>query len=357
MVLNVGHSHIVSQQKRISVVIPIYNEVQLLDELTSRVKGMLQQQPQYDWQIIYVNDGSQDGSHLKMRQLAEQHPWLTCMHLSRNFGHQIAISAGIDHASGDAVIVMDGDLQDPPEVIPEMLELWKAGYDVVYGTRKQRKGENYLKLVTAMVFYRFLQRLSSISIPLDTGDFRLMARPVVNALCHMREKNRFIRGMVSWTGYRQTSILYERDCRYAGKTKFSLLKMVRFATDGLLSFSKVPLQIITSLGFIISLCSFLAIPVIIYMRLTMSMGMMALGWSSLMVILLLQGGILLICFGMLGEYMGRIFDEVIDRPLYLVSRIEAGCHTDARLPDVERRPVSTSHLTSKEMKLYEYTAG
>ncbi len=307
----------------ISVVIPIYNEFETLPELSSRLDGMIQahSNTQEEWEVIFVNDGSADGSGQVLSNLSDQYHWANALHLSRNFGHQTAISAGIDFAQGDAVIVMDGDLQDPPELLPKMVERWLSGYDVVYATRKHREGETPFKLITAKVFYRLLKKLSDVDIPLDTGDFRLMSRPVVNAFSMMRERNRFIRGMVSWVGFSQSALYYERDERSHGETKYTLVKMIRFAIDGLLSFSSVPLQWITSLGFIISGFSFLAVLAVFYISLVMQIALP--GWSSLMVGILMMGGIQLICMGMIGEYVGRIFDEVRKRPLYLISKIDS----------------------------------
>ncbi len=329
-------------QKIISVVIPVYNEIGTLPVLTERVAQVIAQLPQFQWEVVYVNDNSSDGSEKLLPQLAEKYPWLSVIHFSRNFGHQIAITAGIDYAQGDAVVVMDGDLQDPPELIPEMVELWQEGFDVVYATRQQREGESLFKLLTASLFYRLFRKMSEVKIPLDTGDFRLMSRPVVNALSQMREKSRFIRGMVSWVGFSQTSLLYERDKRYEGETKYTLFKMMRFAMDGLLSFSKVPLQWITTLGFIISASSFIGILLVLYQ--TMVLHDTIRGWSSLMVVVLFLGGVQLICVGMVGEYVARIFDEVRQRPLYLIQRI-----------DSRRMSNTASESLSEEIQLYDHS--
>lgn len=311
------------EKKTISLVIPILNEENVLDELFQRVSAVVDAHPAYDWQVVCVNDGSTDGSGQKLTTLSGKAPWLTVLHLSRNFGHQIAISAGVDHTRGDAVIVMDGDLQDPPELISEMLTHWEAGHDVVYATRKRREGEGFFKRATAAAYYRLLGRLSDVPIPLDTGDFRLMSRPVVNALRRMPEKNRFVRGMVSWVGFSQMPVYYERDKRYAGNTKYSLLHMAIFALDGLMSFSKVPLRWITTLGFFMSLSSLLSMVGVVILKLA-DYKELETGWSSLMGGILMLGGIQLICLGMIGEYVGRIFDEVRGRPLYLIRRIDAG---------------------------------
>jgi polyisoprenyl-phosphate glycosyltransferase len=312
----------------VSMVVPVYNEVDILPELTRRLAGVVNNSPDtVQWEVLYINDGSHDGSGEAIQQLVLTYPWLKAVHLSRNFGHQIAISAGIDFALGDVVVLMDGDLQDPPELVPDMLALWQQGYDVVYATRRHREGENWFKTTTAALYYRFLRYLSGIDIPLDTGDFRLMGRNVVDAIKQMPEKSRFIRGMVSWTGFRQTPIYYDRDARYSGETKYTLIKMTRVAMDGVMSFSRLPLQWIMSAGFIISTVSFLLAVLVLCLRFFTAVPVQA-GWSSLMIAILMLGGIQLICLGMLGEYIGRIFDEVRGRPLYLVSGL--AMHPDAR---------------------------
>lgn len=306
-------------RQKISIVVPLYNEAETLPALMARLAALVQAQHTFDWEVVCVNDGSFDATADALDRLSDTHGWLAVVHLSRNFGHQIAISAGMDFAHGDAVIIMDGDLQDPPELIPDLIAQWQAGYEVVYATRKIRHGESWLKIWTAKLFYRFLQKLSDVYIPLDTGDFRLMSRPVVNALGQMREKNRFVRGMVSWLGFRQTSVMYEREKRHAGETGYTLFKMLRFALDGLIAFSTVPLQWITTLGYCFALSSFVGIGIVVYLKYSGQVYIEP-GWPSVMIGLLLLGGIQLICLGMLGEYIGRIFDEVRGRPLYVVGR-------------------------------------
>jgi dolichol-phosphate mannosyltransferase len=307
--------------KQISLVVPLYNEAAVLEELTRRIAGMIEAHAGYQWQVVYVNDGSTDASEPLLAQLAARHGWLSVLHLSRNFGHQVAISAGLDHAAGDAVILMDGDLQDPPELIGELLSQWEAGYDVVYATRRRREGESVFKRWSASIYYRFLRMLTDVPIPLDTGDFRLLSRPVADAVRRMPERNRFVRGMVSWAGYRQTAVHYERDRRYGGTTKYSLLRMIRFAMDGLMSFSKVPLQWITTFGFLISGVSFIGVLIVLYKKYIANVYIEP-GWPSVMLSILMLGGIQLICMGMIGEYVGRIFDEVRNRPLYLIRRVD-----------------------------------
>ncbi len=358
---------LLTNQLTVSLVIPIYNEIGILDALTERIGQLIGELGDYRWEVIYVNDGSKDGSTEKMSELAEAHSWLSSMHLSRNFGHQIAISAGIDYACGDAVIVMDGDLQDPPELIIGMLEKWREGFDVVYATRKSREGETPFKLFTASLFYRLLNKYSEIPIPLDTGDFRLMSRPVVNALSHMRERNRFIRGLVSWIGFKQTPIYYERDKRVEGETKYTLIKMMKFAVDGLLSFSKVPLQLITQLGLFIAGVSFLTILTVIYMTLFTDIPVVR-GWASLMIMTMLLGGVQLVCIGVIGEYVGRIFDESRGRPMYLIRNIDtpvsfrlAPTEHQAHLNSINNEnnihvnPKPLNRPQTEEIVLHEYT--
>ena len=306
-------------QNRISVVVPIFNEEKILPELTLRISNVIALLPQYRWEVIYVNDGSSDHSAAIMEQLTRHYTFLKIIHLSRNFGHQTAITAGTDYASGDAVILMDGDLQDPPDLIPEMIDKWLDGFDVVTAKRKHRNGESRFKLATAFLFYRTLRLLADTSIPVDTGDFRLMSRAVVDAVKSMPERSRFLRGMVSWVGFRHTEIEYERSERFEGQTKYTLLKMLRLASNGLLSFSRVPLQAIMALGVFFSGISFIGILIVLYQTLILKSTVR--GWSSLMISFLFMGGIQLVCLGMIGSYVGRIFDEVRARPLYFIQRI------------------------------------
>lgn len=335
-------------QQRVSIVIPVYNEQDTLPELFARLQAVVTDQSEYDWELLFVNDGSLDASGgILSRRASEMQAsdtlGVSVIHLSRNFGHQVAISAGIDLAQGDAVIVMDGDLQDPPEVIPDMLAQWREGYHVVYATRRARPGDTPFKRASASLFYRLLSRLAAIEIPLDTGDFRLMSREVVNALSVMRERNRFIRGLVSWIGYPQTAVYYSRERRRHGETKFSLWQMARFAIDGIVSFSTVPLQWITTLGFAISVMSFAASLWVLYLRFFQP-ELVVLGWSSTLLGILLLGGIQLVCVGMVGEYVGRIYDEVRRRPLYLIEKIEGKSSSVS---------FSSKYPCNKEVVLYE----
>ena len=305
---------------KISVVVPLFNEASNIPALTERLRRVIEQNPTLQWEVLYVNDGSSDESDWLLSNLTLKYSWLTAVHLSRNFGHQNAITAGMDHSTGDAVVVMDGDLQDPPELIPKMVACWQDGNDVVYATRIARRGETGFKKFTAAAFYRILKTLTDTPIPVDTGDFRLMSRAVIDALQQMPERNRFVRGMVSWTGFTQTSLKYERDERLHGRTKFSFIKMLRFGVNGILSFSKVPLDFIVSLGLLFSLGSFVGILFVLYETFVLKSTVR--GWGSMMVAILFMGGIQLISIGMVGEYVGRIFDEVRKRPTYIVQRIQ-----------------------------------
>lgn len=299
----------------LSVVVPVYNEEMVIREMHSRLTNVLDSYG-IDYEILFVNDGSQDGTLGIVKQLCNQDKRIKLISFSRNFGHQIAITAGMDKASGQAVVIIDADLQDPPELIIKMLEKWKEGYHVVYATRKKREGESLFKSFTASVFYRMLKRLTPVDIPVDTGDFRLMDRKVVEQLKKMRERARFVRGMVSWVGFRQSKVEYVRQKRFAGETKYPIKKMLRFAVDGILSFSQVPLKISSVFGFISSGFSFFLIIygfVIKYFFPQRSIP----GWASLFVAILFIGGVQLMCLGILGEYLGRIYAEIQKRPLYI----------------------------------------
>ncbi len=275
---------------------------------------------------MLVNDGSWDRSYEIMRDLHEQDPRVHVINFSRNFGHQIAITAGTDYAQGNAVIIIDADLQDPPSVIAEMIEKWREGYEVVYAVRKERKGETKFKLWTASLFYRLINRITGVNIPLDTGDFRLMDRKVVDALRRIREHHRFMRGLSVWVGFKQTGVEYVREERYAGETKYPLSKMLRFALDGITSFSYFPLQLATYFGFIIAGLSILAIILTVILRLSGSQAFF--GQATTLVMVLFLGGIQLISLGIIGEYLGRIYEEVKNRPLYIVDEAIGFPETD-----------------------------
>jgi glycosyltransferase involved in cell wall biosynthesis len=325
----------------ISVVVPLYNEEGNVPELIRRITAIMDRVvlPSESYEIVAVNDGSRDGTIAALRAARAQQPRLGIVDLSRNFGHQIAATAGIDTASGDAVVLMDGDLQDPPELIEGFLEKWREGYDVVYATRKTRKGESFFKLLTARIFYRAIRRMTNVSIPVDTGDFRLMSRRVVNALALTREKHRFLRGLVSWVGFNQVGIEYERDARHSGETKYPLSKMLRFAIDGITSFSEIPLRFATYLGFVVSGFAFFYGILVVVLKIY---GFNEPGYTSMMVAILFLGGVQLITIGIAGEYLGRIYDQVKERPLYLVASVERGTplvSVPAPAPAPQREPI------------------
>jgi polyisoprenyl-phosphate glycosyltransferase len=299
----------------LSVVVPCANEEQVLRETNLRLIAALEQISS-NFEIVYVDDGSTDSTPELLRELGLQESRIRVVRFSRNFGHQVAITAGLEHTRGDAVAIIDADLQDPPEVIREFFDKWTEGYDVVYGVRAEREGENTFKLWTAKLFYRCISRLSDTAIPLDTGDFRLMDRSVVDALLTMPERDRFVRGMVSWLGYSQAAVPYRRAPRFAGNTKFSFLKMMRFATDGIVSFSILPLRIATWIGFAASGVALVGLVLTLLARF-FATGLVK-GWTSTMIAIYFIGGVQLVCMGIIGEYVGRIYGESKRRPLYVV---------------------------------------
>jgi len=301
---------------RYSIVAPVFNEEGILEELHRRVTEVMDTLDE-PYELVLVNDGSTDRSLDLMLQLRERDDRVKIINFSRNFGHQVAITAGLDYAQGDAVIIIDADLQDPPEVILDLIAKWKEGYEVVYAVREARKGETWFKEFTAKLFYRLMSRITDVEIPKDAGDFRLTDRKVVKALRAIRERHRFMRGLSVWTGFRQTGVTYVRAERYAGETKYPLRKMLRFALDGITSFSYLPLQIATYLGFAIASISLIAIIAVVFLRLYGRHAL--LGQATTLVSVLFLGGIQLIFLGIIGEYLGRIYDEVKARPLYLVS--------------------------------------
>ena len=299
-----------------SIVVPIFNEEAIIPELHRRLSAMLDGLDGPS-ELILVNDGSRDRSIELMRDIAARDPRVKVLSFSRNFGHQMAITAGIDHAAGEAVVVIDADLQDPPEVIPDLIKAWQNGAELVYAQRSERKGETLFKKFTASFFYRLITSMTDLKIPVDTGDFRLMDRKVVEALKAVREHHRFMRGLSIWVGFKQAGVQYVRQERFAGETKYPLKKMVRFATDGITSFSYVPLQLATTAGFIFAGVALVSIPVVAILRLLGNnfFG----GQATTLIAVLLLGGVQLIFLGILGEYLGRIYDEVKKRPLYIVS--------------------------------------
>jgi len=299
-----------------SVVVPVYNEQQTLPELLSRLGAVMR--PLGDYELIFVDDGSTDGTLEILRRSVSSDPRVRVLSFSRNFGHQTAITAGLHRAGGRAVVVMDGDLQDPPEVIPEMARKWKEGFEVVYAVRRTRKG-NPLKRAAYAVFYRLLARLSDIKIPLDAGDFGLMDRRVVDQINAMPERTRFVRGLRSWVGFRQAPVVYDRQERFAGRPKYTLRKLVKLGLDGMFSFSAVPLRAATALGFVVSILALLYILKILYWYFFYPPEEVARlkGWATTVTAILFLGGVQLIAIGVLGEYMGRIYEEVKQRPHYI----------------------------------------
>ena len=299
-----------------TIIAPIYNEIENIPELYPRVRDVMDQTGE-SWELIMVDDGSTDGSIDIIHKLAENDERVRPIIFARNFGHQIAVTAGIDYSRGDAVIIIDADLQDPPEVILDLIEQWRAGFDVVYAVREERSGESWFKKATASLFYRLMYRITDVDIPLDTGDFRLMDKKVITVMSQMREKHRFLRGMSAWVGFKQTGVKYKRKPRYAGETKYPLSKMIKLALNAVTSFSYFPLQLATHLGFIAAGLSVLAIPIVVILRLTTDTAL--LGQATTLIIVLFLGGVQLISLGIIGEYIGRIYDETKDRPLYIVA--------------------------------------
>lgn len=303
-----------------SIVVPVYDEQDALPELYERLTWLLERLDG-DAEVILVDDGSRDDSYALMLDLNKRDPRFKLLQLSRNFGHQVAITAGLDFAAGRAVIVMDADLQDPPETVLAMTERWREGFEVVYGVRGERHGETRFKRITAAVFYRLLQRLADVEIPADAGDFRLLDRKALDAYLAMREHDRYVRGMVSWVGFNQIGVPYSRDERRAGKTKYPFRKMIKFAADGIVSFSNAPLRLALGLGFIVSASSFIYGFVAILLNVTGAFTVP--GWTSTIIVTSFLGGVQLIVLGVIGEYVGRTYVETKGRPLYIVNR-EAG---------------------------------
>lgn len=309
----------------LSIVIPVYNEEQVIPQLYARLLDLFKEFdarfgiPSHAIEVILVNDGSRDNSLPILVGLTSQHDSFKVLNLSKNFGHQIAVTAGIEYAEGNSVVLLDADLQDPPEFILDLYQKHKEGYEVVYAVRKQRKGESFFKRITAKLFYRLMRLMTKIDIPVDTGDFRIMSREVVDVLKSMQEKHRFLRGMITWIGFKQIGLPYQRNERFAGKSKYPLRKMIKFAWDGITSFSSTPLRTVSYLGIFIAFLAFLYSLYVVYVKIytdeTIS------GWSSLMIVVLLMSGLNLITLGMIGEYIGRLSEESKNRPLYIVEKI------------------------------------
>jgi dolichol-phosphate mannosyltransferase len=298
-----------------SIVAPIYNEIDNLSELYRRVKEVMDSSGE-SWELILVDDGSTDGSTDKIRELAQQDKAVRPVIFARNFGHQVAITAGWDYARGDAVVIIDADLQDPPEVILELAKKWKEGYEVVYAVRGEREGETWFKKFTAAMFYRLIYSITDVKIPVDTGDFRLMDRKVVDVMKQMKERHRFPRGMSAWVGFKQVGVTYRRAARVAGVTKYPFRKMLKLAVNAITGFSYFPLQVATYVGFFSAGIAILAIPVVVYMRMMGSGAFF--GQATTLIAVLFLGGVQLISLGILGEYVGRLYDEAKGRPLYIV---------------------------------------
>ena len=314
----------VLKSPEISIVVPLYNEEKnirlMYDRLVSSILKITS-----NFEIIYVNDGSNDNSFLELLKLSNEDERVKYINFSRNFGHQIAVTAGLDYSKGAAVVIIDGDLQDPPEVIPEMYAMYKEGFEVVYGQRLKRKGDNFFKKITAKYFYRILKKITSINIPLDTGDFRLIDQKIVKDLKNMPEQNKFLRGQIAWLGYRQTSVFFERDERKFGETGYPFSKMLKFALDGITGFSDVPLQFVTKTGIFISFISFLVILYAIFSHFILERTIT--GWTSLIISSMFIGGVQLISVGIIGEYISRINKNVQNRPLYIVSETNIEANT------------------------------
>ena len=299
----------------ISIVIPIYNEQEGIPELYNRLRESVEKISS-DYEMIFVNDGSKDNSLAELIRLSQQDSRVFYIQFSRNFGHQIAVTAGLDRCKGQSVVIIDGDLQDPPELIVDLYNKHKEGYDVVYAARRKRKGEGLFKKITAKLFYRIMKRITSIDIPLDTGDFRLMDQKVVAYLKQMPEQNKFLRGQIAWLGFRQTQVLFNRDERKHGQSGYPLSKMLRFALDGITSFSDKPLEMVSRLGFFVSLVSFIVILYALYSHYLLNQTIT--GWTSLIISSMFIGGIQLISIGVIGEYISRINKNVLNRPIYII---------------------------------------
>jgi len=298
-----------------TIIAPIFNEIQSIPELYHRVCEVMDSTNE-PWELMLVDDGSNDGSTGVIREFAERDERVRPVIFARNFGHQLAVTAGLDYSRGKAVVIIDADLQDPPELILDMITKWREGYEVVYAVRTEREGESWFKLITASMFYRLIYRITDVDIPMDTGDFRLLDRKAVNVLNRMRERHRFLRGMSVWIGFKQIGVPYSRAARIAGETKYPFKKMFRFALDAVTSFSYFPLQVATYFGFFLAGISLLAIPIVIATRLAGSQAFF--GQATTLIAVLFLGGVQLISLGILGEYIGRLFDEAKGRPLYIV---------------------------------------
>lgn len=304
-----------SEEVMISIVVPVYNEELVVRETYKRLKNVMDSLKE-TYEIIFVNDGSRDKTAVIVGEICSEDCNIKFIDFSRNFGHQVAITAGMDYAEGEAVVVIDADLQDPPEIIPDMMVKWREGFDVVYGKRLVRKGETLFKKLTAKLFYRFLKKMTDVDIPVDTGDFRLIDKKVCEALRSINEKNRYVRGIISWLGFKQTGVEYSRDKRFAGETKYPLKKMIKFAFDAVTTFSYKPLRLASYTGVLLSFFSFVYLAVVLYEGLFTNKTVA--GWASTLAASLFFNGIVLMMLGIIGEYIGRIYDEAKGRPLYVI---------------------------------------
>lgn len=305
--------------KKISIVIPMYNEHEIANMCYKRINEVIKQLNNYEYEIIFINDGSKDNTQLILEEIAKEDKNVKILSFSRNFGHQAAVTAGIKYVTGDAIVIMDADLQDPPELIPDMLKLWEDGNEVIYGKRKTRKGESLFKLMTAKMFYNTLNALSDVDIPKDTGDFRLVDRKVVDTINNLPEHNKFLRGLFSWVGYKQYAYEYERQERKAGKTKYPLKKMLKLASDGIIGFSTKPLKLVGALGILSIVVSFI---ILIYALISFAFKLnnLSSGWTSLMVAITFFAGVQLLSIWIMSEYVGRIYDETKKRPQYIIDK-------------------------------------
>jgi dolichol-phosphate mannosyltransferase len=327
----------------ISVVVPVFNEAQVVQAFHDRLSSVAQQCEHCRYRMIYVDDGSTDNSYELLCKIVRTDERVRVIKLSRNFGHQRALTAGLDHAEGDAVVFIDADLQDPPELIPLLVKEWREGFDVVYARRLHRSGESKRKLLTAKMFYRLISGISEVPIPQDTGDFRLISKKVADQIRSMRERDRYLRGLSSWVGFRQTSVDYDRHQRFAGGTKYSYRKMFSFAVDGITSFSTAPLRLATWFGFAAAFLSFIYLISVFVQKF---MGYTVEGWATIMVAVLFIGGIQLICLGIFGEYLGRVFNEVKARPTYIVDEMMDGRSEISPLP-LNKDAVRSDHHPAK----------
>ncbi len=303
-----------------SVIVPMYNEEAVLDETCRRLTDIMVNSG-VSYEIVFVNDGSRDKTPQLLRAYCEKDNRIKLVDFARNFGHQVAITAGMDYAAGQCMVIIDGDLQDPPELIPDMISLWQSGYDVVYGKRISRKGDTFFKKITAKLFYRMLHSMTEVNIPVDTGDFRLIDRRVADTLKQLPERSRYVRGLMSWVGFKQTAIEFERAERFAGETKYPLKKMIKLAMDGIMSFSYKPLKFASWIGVTISGISFVYLLIVLLQRIFMPSSTQS-GWASLIGVSLFFNGIILLMLGIIGEYIGRIYDEAKGRPLYIINELK-----------------------------------